>query len=105
MSYPVNIQVMTASYFPNISFDSLIWQNFTLIKDQNGSLDICEASAAAMASLKASSIFYFNNKMGYLDATNAFMMSNSFPLADPFSSTLFSTSYEMPPTTATLISK
>ena len=104
-SYPVNIQLVTARYFPNISFDVIYGQSFSVNKDQNGFLDVCASSDAVVASLMASSIFYYNNFMGYLNSTHAIMMSNLFPLEDPFSSALFSTSYQMPPTSATLISK
>ena len=104
-SYPVNIQLVTVRYFPNISFDTLYGQSISANKDQNGFLDVCESSDTVVASFMASSIFYYDNFMGYLNSTHAIMMSNLFPLEDPFSSALFPTSYLMPPTTATLISK
>lgn len=104
-AYPISIQVMTASYLPNISFDSVYWQNYYLNIDKRGLLEICASSDVSMASLTASSIFFYNDMMGYLNSTHAVILSNSYPMSEPVSVSPFSANYEMPPTTASLISK
>lgn len=103
--YPVTIQVMTAIYLPNISFDAVYWQNFTLNVDKRGIFEVCGPSGIASASLNASSIFFYNDMMGYLNSTHAVMLSDSNPTTEPISASLFSANYQMPPTTAILISK
>lgn len=105
MSYPVSIQVLTALYYPNISYNTFYWQSLTLDKDQNGSFVICGPNTEIFQSATtASAIFFFESKLGYLNSTHALMMSSYFPTPDAFSAFPFSTNYRIPPTTATLIS-
>lgn len=104
-SYPVSIQVMTARYLQSVGYNRINWQRFSISKNEPGSIEVCEASVTTVGSLKATAIFFFDNKMGYLNSTHAITLSSSFPSAVRLSAVSLSTNYEIPPTPATLKSK
>lgn len=102
MSYPVDVQVIAAIYYPSIGFETAYSQNFRINMDPSGSQDLCPASSITTASLTASAIFYIDNKMAFLNSTHAVILNGSDPSANPLSTFKMSSSYAMPPATAML---